>query len=162
MYFKQLICCLSECGFETTSVSVCRASCVGIKEEFQAGRPFMLLVTGMCCGIKGKGPLVGSTQQLTLEETRGFGLTVGSQPPRRAYDGQRVVVGACGKGEEGLALPAKVRVLSLKGHSGTTCLTDRPSSSHFFPDSGVSKGTVWRWENLFFILKIVFLYFHCF
>lgn len=81
MYFKQLICCLSECGFGTTSVSACRASCVGIKEEFQAGRPFML----------------GSTLQLTLEETCGFGLTVDSQPPRLAHDGQHIVVGACGK-----------------------------------------------------------------
>lgn len=78
-------------------MSVCRASCVGIKEEFQAGRPFTLPVTGMCCGIKAKDPLVGSTLQLTLEETCGFGLTVDSQPPRRAYDGQRMVVGACGK-----------------------------------------------------------------
>lgn len=78
IYFKQLICCLSECGFGTTSVSVCRASCVGIKEEFQAGRPFMLLVTGICFSIKAKDPLVGSTLQLTLVETRGFGLTVDS------------------------------------------------------------------------------------
>lgn len=86
-----------------------------------------------------------------------------------------MVVGACGKETAHTitpqapeqvwvsvvlpALPVKVRVLSLKGHSGTTCLTDRPSSSHFFLDSCISKGTVWRWENLFFILKIVFLYY---